>query len=106
MRPVAILILLLAMGLSACGGGSSDATAPAAGEPGAAGAPGAGDPPQSPAGPVIASFAADSLDTAADGPVRLTAVFSGGVGSIDHGVGIVASGVPIETSAPDGRTFT
>jgi hypothetical protein len=49
--------------------------------------------------PVITSFSASPASIAAGGSTSLTAVFSGGTGSVDHGIGAVASDVPVGTGA-------
>jgi hypothetical protein len=48
-------------------------------------------------GPSITSFTADRSSVSLGKPARLTAVFAGGTGEIDNGVGAVISAAPIST---------
>jgi hypothetical protein len=63
---------------------------------------GAGDAPGAPAQPTIVSFSANQPDFRMGERARLTAVFSGGTGRIEPGVGPVQSGVPVDTPALEG----
>ena len=49
--------------------------------------------------PAITSFTAAPASLASGGKVNLTAVFTGGGGVIDQGIGTVASGVPVMTGS-------
>ncbi len=51
--------------------------------------------------PVITSFVADGELVTSGTQVSLTAVFSGGDGTVDNGVGSVTSGVPVPVTPPD-----
>jgi Bacterial Ig-like domain (group 3) len=57
-------------------------------------------------GPVITSFGASPTSIAAGGSSQLTAVFSGGAGNIDNGVGTVTSGTPLKVSPTTTTTYT
>jgi len=57
--------------------------------------------------PAIGSFIASSSPIVAGTATTLTAVFSGGTGSIDHGIGPVATGVAVPTGTLSaGLTYT
>lgn len=56
--------------------------------------------------PFIVSFNASQSTIATGGSTTLTAVFSGGVGSIDQGVGEVTSGIPVSVSPGVSTTYT
>ena len=56
--------------------------------------------------PSITSFTVDDAQITAGESARLTAVFFGGEGSIDNGVGPVSSGVPIEVAPENTTTYT
>jgi len=58
-----------------------------------------------PAGPVITSFGAAPSTLTAGGSTELTAVFTGGTGSVDHAVGAVASGAPISVNPSETTTY-
>jgi formylglycine-generating enzyme required for sulfatase activity len=75
---------LLALGIS-CGSGGGDSA-----------------PPR----PAIASFVAAKSPITAGTSTTLTAVFSNGTGSIDHGVGAVTSGTPVSITPTADTTYT
>jgi hypothetical protein len=52
-----------------------------------------------PAAPTITSFVATPKTVSVGGSASLTAVFSGGLGTVDHGVGTLISGNPTSTGA-------
>lgn len=54
--------------------------------------------------PSIASFVAAPPTVLGGGSSQLTAVFAGGSGAIDHGLGAVASGAPVSTGALEAST--
>lgn len=57
--------------------------------------------------PVISSFSAAASTITSATATSLSAVFSGGTGTVDQGVGAVTSGVPVSTgSLSAGRTYT
>jgi uncharacterized protein YjdB len=58
------------------------------------------------AAPVITSFTAGAATIKAGSSTTLTAAFSGGTGSIDHGVGPVASGVSVSVAPAATTTYT
>jgi hypothetical protein len=59
------------------------------------------------AAPSIASFTASPASVPLNGSTTLTAVFTGGTGVVDQGIGPVQSGVGIATGPlPSSRTFT
>lgn len=83
-----ILGVLLALGLTFCGGGGTPS-----------------DPPV-PA-PSISSFTSAQASISAGTSTSLKAVFSGGSGTIDQGIGPVLSGTPVSTGVLAAtRTFT
>lgn len=72
-----------------------------------AGCGGGGGGSSTPAQPAITGFTAASALVAQGSPATLTAVFSGGAGTITPGVGAVTSGVPVATGPLDAdTTFT
>jgi uncharacterized delta-60 repeat protein len=85
------LALVVGIGfLAACGGGAGPSAATAT-------------PISTPS---ITSFNAASPQIALGTSTTLTAVFSNGVGSVDHGVGTVISGVPVIVSPNFNTTYT
>ena len=54
--------------------------------------------------PVITSFTAAAGSVSIGGATTLTAVFSGGTGTVDHGIGAVTSGVAVSTGALSATT--
>ena len=56
--------------------------------------------------PSITSFSASPATLPAGASSQLTAVFSGGAGSIDPGIGAVLSGVPVDSAASPRRPPT
>ncbi len=54
--------------------------------------------------PAITSFTAQQPIVTAGTSTMLTAVFTGGTGTIDHGVGAVTSGVPVSTGVLNANT--
>lgn len=75
--------------LLACGGGGG----------------GTATPPAPPSAPVISSFTAARTPITAGTSTTLTAVFSNGSGSIDHGVGAVTSGQAVAASPTTTTTY-
>ena len=55
--------------------------------------------------PAIASFTPPVATVAAGGSITLTPTFTGGTGTVDHGVGAVASGVPVTVGPLLGSTI-
>jgi hypothetical protein len=72
---------------------------PAAPDDGIVSPPPVEPPPPAVEPPVVTSFSASRSGISAGDSVQLTAVFSGGTGTVEPGVGAVASGVPV-TVAP------
>jgi hypothetical protein len=58
------------------------------------------------AAPVITSFVSGAATITSGTPTTLTAVFSGGTGSVDNGVGAVTSGTPVSVSPTTTTTYT
>ena len=56
--------------------------------------------------PVITSFSAAGSPITAGATTTLTAVFSGGAGTVDGGVGPVTSGIPVDVSPVTDTTYT
>lgn len=88
------------LGLVGCGGGSGDGS----GQNPPGNNPPGGNPPTS---PNITEFSANQPAYFIGEKATLTVQFSGGVGRINPDIGIVQSGVPVQTAALDGpRKFT
>ena len=58
------------------------------------------------AAPVITSFTPGSATIVSGSSTTLTAVFTGGTGSVDHGVGAVTSATPVNVSPTVTTTYT
>ena len=84
-RARTILLSLASTWLAACGGSSSA--------------------PATPVDPTITSFAPASAAITEGQGTTLTAVFTGGTGAIDQGVGSVVSGQPVQVAPASTTTF-
>jgi len=86
MRPPQALPPIIALSaLLACGGGSTSQPA---------------------AAPHIASFTPAQATLSSGQSTTLTAVFTGGAGSVDHGVGSITSGAPVTVTPATTTTYT
>jgi len=93
-HPLRVFAACLALVLvPACGSGSDDGG-------------GNNDGGTPPSAPVITSFTAAKSPISAGSSTTLTAVFSGGTGGVDHGVGAIASGAPVDVSPSATTTYT
>jgi glucose/arabinose dehydrogenase len=79
---------------------------PGCGNGGGGGLDGPGNAGGTAGAPVITSFTAAPAIVTAGSPSTLTGVFSGGTGTVDQGVGNVASGTGVPVSPPATTTYT